>query len=82
MQAINRDVDGFCDQVEECVGQRHYEASQLAMLARSLQEKKSHASRAVGERLHIAKRGLGFYKGVEKVKRVCVCVFMHVFTYT
>ena len=49
------------------MGSRHYEATQLALLASSLQETKGQASRVLGERVRVAKGGLGFYKGVEKV---------------
>ena len=58
-------MDVFVEQVDGCAD--HYESARLTQLARSLQEKKTNASRSVGERLRLAKNGLSFYKGVEKV---------------
>ena len=67
-QAINHDVDKFCEEVEECIQRQHYEATHLAMLARSLQESMGRVSRAVVDRVRVAKGGVSFYKGVERVR--------------
>ena len=53
------------EQVDGCSD--HYEATQLGLLSRSLMEKKESASRAVRERVRVAKCGVSFYKGVERV---------------
>ena len=66
-QALDKDVDVFSEQVDGCVSHRHYKAAQLAKLAATLQEKKTATSCTMGERVRVARGGLGFYKGVEKV---------------
>ena len=68
-QALCTDVDVFGEQVDGC--REHYEARQLALLARCLREKKDTTSRAIGERVRVAKSGVSFYKGVERVSGCC-----------
>ena len=54
----------------------HYEARQLGLVARCLWERKELASRAIGERVQVARSGVSFYKGVDRVSdsHLCQCV--------
>ena len=84
MQALSHDVDSFCEQVEECIGRQHYESTHLALLARSLQEKKGRVSRAMADRVRVAKGGVGFYKGVHKVRNkqpTVIYIIIHIYMY-
>ena len=47
------DVDVFGEQVDRC--REHYEARQLALLARCLWEKKNMASQVIGEKVRVTK---------------------------
>jgi hypothetical protein len=65
LEALCKDVDVFGEQVDGC--KEHYEATQLGLLSRCLREKKELTSRAVGERVRVARSGVSFYKGVERL---------------
>ena len=59
------DVDVFGEQVDGC-----NETTLLGLLSRCLREKKELASRAIGERVRVARSGFSFYKGVERVSEL------------
>ena len=67
-QALCKDVDVFGEQVDGC--KEHYEATLLGLLSRCLREKKELASRAIGERVRVARSGVSFYKGMERVSEL------------
>ena len=80
-QALSGDVDRFCREVEESVGSQHYEAAHLGLLGRSLLEKNSRANRTVTERLRVARGGVGFYKGVDKVSVYIILYNIYKYTF-
>ena len=67
LQGVADDVDQFSHEVEDCITRQHYQATHLAKLARSLQDKKGTISRYVTERHKVISASMEFQQNVKNV---------------
>lgn len=76
LAGVGGDVDGFSIEVEDCITRKHYQATHLSKLARSLQDKKGLVSKSATERQRLVSASVEFQQNIKNVSSCLLIVFL------
>ena len=64
---VSSELEQYQSEVEECVKARHYQATSLKLLAKSLQEKRGSVASSVEDKLTLVTAAVEFHQDVRNV---------------
>ncbi len=64
---VSSELEQYQSEVEECVKTKHYQATSLKLLAKSLQEKKGSVASSVEDKLTLVTAAVEFHQDVRNV---------------
>ena len=71
-ESVSTDIDQYSKEVDECIKNKHYQATSLKLLAKSLQDKKVGIVRNAADKLMVTTAAVEFHQNVKNVSRVKV----------